>query len=297
MRLTPKAEALRPRLKDALAGVLDVLAPPEVPLVALRQTVRLLMADSRAGLLLEPMLTALSRSAPGLDLVVQPWHGAAAALEALTRGTMDLAASVFGAVGGDIRREELLHESYVVAMRRERPAAAGFGRDRWLAFPHVLVSGRGEVRGALDEALARHGRMRTCAMWPQPCGRSPPVRTWSDDPPGRGDHDTSCALSALPFITGTLRLRCECRIGRTSWRRAAGTRSYRRYAWCFCSGRGVQEGRYGGNEAGRQRRVGPVVERDVAGSVGRGVTQHVVHVGQQVELRARKRAGEAVRVV
>ena len=52
MRLTPKAEALRPRLKDALAGVVDVLAPPEVPLADLRQTVRLLMADNLAALLL-----------------------------------------------------------------------------------------------------------------------------------------------------------------------------------------------------------------------------------------------------
>jgi DNA-binding transcriptional LysR family regulator len=164
MRLTPKAEALRPRLKDALAGLVDVLAPPEVPLADIRQTVRLLMADSLAALLLGPLVAALSRSAPGLDLVVQPWQGAPAALEALTRGTLDLAASVFPAAGPDIRREALLREDYVVAMRHDHPAVAGFDLDRWLSWPHLLVSGRGEVRGALDETLARHGRVRRVGL-------------------------------------------------------------------------------------------------------------------------------------
>jgi DNA-binding transcriptional LysR family regulator len=140
-----------------------VLAPLEV-LTDLHQTVRLLMADNLAALLLGPLVAALSRTAPGLDLVVQPWHGARAALEALTRGTLDLAASVFGSVGADIRREELLRESYVVAMRHDHPAVAGFDLDRWLSYPHVLVSGRGEMRGALDEALARHGRTRRVGL-------------------------------------------------------------------------------------------------------------------------------------
>ncbi|MBB5695833.1 LysR family transcriptional regulator [Muricoccus pecuniae] len=180
MRLTPKAEALRPRLKDALAGIVDVLAPPEVPLADLRQTVRLLMADNLAALLLGPLVAALSRTAPGLDLVVQPWHGAPAAMEALTRGTLDLAASVFPSVGPDIRREELLREGYVVTMRRDHPAVAGFDLDRWLSYPHVLVSGRGEVRGALDEALARHGRTRRVGLVVPSFLLVPPVLRGSD---------------------------------------------------------------------------------------------------------------------
>ena len=164
MRLTPKAEALRPRLKDALAGIVDVLAPPAVPLADLRQTVRLLMADNLAALLLGPLLGALARRAPGIDLVIQPWQGAAAAQEALARGTLDLAASVFGQVEADIRREELIREDYVVALRRGHPAIEGFDLDRWLAWPHILVSGRGERRGALDEALSRLGRARRVGL-------------------------------------------------------------------------------------------------------------------------------------
>lgn len=164
MRLTPKAEALRPLLKDALAGVEAVLAPPEVPLAALRQTLRLLMADNLAALLLGPLMAALSRTAPGLDLVIQPWQGAAAAEEALARGTLDLAASLFPQVAADIRREEVLREDYVVALRHGHPAIERFDLEAWLAWPHILVSGRGERRGALDEALARLGRTRRVGL-------------------------------------------------------------------------------------------------------------------------------------
>ena len=48
----------------------------------------------------------------------------------------------------------------MVMMRKDHPAAERFDLDRWLAYPHVLVSGRGKTRGALDEALATRGRSR-----------------------------------------------------------------------------------------------------------------------------------------
>lgn len=160
MRRTPLADALRPRLREALGGLRAVLDLPEVPLAELRQTVRLLMADSLAALLLGPLVSALARSAPGLDVVVQPWQGGAAALDGLARGTLDLAVSLIPPAGPDLRRKELLREEYVVAMRRGHPALDGFDLERWLAYPHVLVSTRGDMRGALDEALARHGRTR-----------------------------------------------------------------------------------------------------------------------------------------
>ncbi|WP_332695803.1 LysR substrate-binding domain-containing protein, partial [Bosea sp. (in: a-proteobacteria)] len=44
------------------------------------------------------------------------------------------------------------------------PAAGEFDLERWLAYPHVLVSGRGETHGALDEALSLLGRRRHVGM-------------------------------------------------------------------------------------------------------------------------------------
>lgn len=160
MRPTPKAEALRGPLQALLAEVAALLDPPAIDLVDLRQTVRIVMADHPATAVVGPLHARLAATAPGIDVVVQPWHGAAAALESLAKGASDLAVSVFPAVDAAFRRVLLLEERYVVLMRRGHPAAAAFDLNRWLAFPHILVSGRGEVRGALDEALAGLGRAR-----------------------------------------------------------------------------------------------------------------------------------------
>lgn len=164
MRLTPRAEALRGPLKDLLAGVVAVLDPPPVPLAALRQTIRLVMADYPAIAVIAPLQRLLAATAPGIDLVIQPWHGAAAALDAMARGGTDLAVSVFPELAPGFRREELLRETYRVLLRRDHPAAAGFDLERWLAWPHILVSGRGETRGDLDEALVRLGRSRRVGL-------------------------------------------------------------------------------------------------------------------------------------
>ncbi|RZS83122.1 DNA-binding transcriptional LysR family regulator [Phyllobacterium myrsinacearum] len=160
MRLTPKAEMLRVPIKNLLAEITLVLDPPLADLAAIRQTVRIAMADLAGMVVVSPLHQTLAASAPGIDLVIQPWHGAADALDGLAKGTIDLAVSVFPKADVSFRRQELLQQHYVVLMRRGHPAAKDFTLDRWLEFPHVLVSGRGDGRGALDEALEKHGRSR-----------------------------------------------------------------------------------------------------------------------------------------
>lgn len=160
MRLTPKAEALRVPLKDLLAGVERVIDPPRIKLSDVKQTVRILTSDHPATVIVNELHRVLTETAPGIDIVIEPWHGAPAALDSLAKGAVDLAISVFAEIGAEFRRELLLQESYVVIMRKDHPAAAGFDLDSWIAFPHVLVSGRGEMRSPLDDTLAEHGRTR-----------------------------------------------------------------------------------------------------------------------------------------
>lgn len=164
MRLTPKAEMLRGPLKDLLTDVVAVLDPPPIDLATIRQTVRILMSDFPAAVVAGDMHVRLSRTAPGIDIVIEPWVGAGEALEALRKGSVDLAVSVFPELDDTFRRETLLRETYRVVMRRDHPAAARFDLDAWLSYPHVLVSGRGQTRGALDDALAAHGRSRRIGM-------------------------------------------------------------------------------------------------------------------------------------
>ena len=180
MRLTPRAEALKAPLRDLLASVSHLIGAEPPPLAEIRQTVRITMADA-PGVTVAPRLYAeVSRSAPGLDLTMLPWRGLPPALDGMTKGEIDLAVSVLPAPGASFRRRELFREDYVVVMRRDHPAAANFDLDRWLDYPHVLVSWTGEAAGDLDEALARMGRARRVGIVVPSFLMVPPLLETSD---------------------------------------------------------------------------------------------------------------------
>lgn len=180
MRLTPKAEALKAPLRDLLASVSHLIGAEPPPLAEIRQTVRIAMADA-PGVMVAPRLYAqVGRSAPGLDLTLLPWRGLPVALDGMTKGEIDLAVSVLPPPGASFRRRELFREDYVVVMRRDHPAAANFDLDRWLAYPHVLVSWTGEAAGDLDETLARLGRARRVGIVVPSFLMVPPLLETSD---------------------------------------------------------------------------------------------------------------------
>lgn len=160
MRLTVRADALRGPLKSVLGELKDLIDPPETPLHSLHQTVRLTMADDPTFLIAGPLLAALQSTAPGVTPIFQPWNGGTAAARDLLSGETDVAVSVFGHQIEGIEQITLFDETYVVAMRRDHPAAQAFDLDAWLAFPHVLMSGTGEARSPLDAQLAALGRSR-----------------------------------------------------------------------------------------------------------------------------------------
>lgn len=136
MRLTARAENLREPLAAALAAVTHVMAPEPPDLAHLRRTVRLVMADQPGIALLQALLPALREEAPGVDVVLLPWRGATDAVHRLETGEADLAVSLFPALPPTFRRVVAAAQHYVVAMREDHPAATGFDRDAWLAWPH-----------------------------------------------------------------------------------------------------------------------------------------------------------------
>ena len=161
MSRTPKAEALRAPLKSLLSGVVDLIDPSDVPLAEIRQTLRLaIMADYPALFIVAPLQKELQRTAPGIDLVIQPWHGTNVARAALLDGTCDLAFSVFPPSDDDLHRQEVLVEHYLIAMRAGHPAAEAFSLEAWLAYPHILVSGRKDTWTPLDSELVARGLSR-----------------------------------------------------------------------------------------------------------------------------------------
>lgn len=180
MRLTPRAEALREPIRALLAQAEAVLGAAPTPLSEIRQVVRVVMSDYPASVVAAPLCGALAASAPGVDIVILPWRAAAAAVDLLGRGGTDLAVSVFPSLDPTFRSEVLLHETYRVVMRSDHPAAPDFDLDRWLAYPHVLVSGQGDTRSPLDDALARLGRARRVGVVVSSFAMAPPILAGSD---------------------------------------------------------------------------------------------------------------------
>lgn len=160
MRRTTKAEALRAPLKTLLADAERLIDPPETPLTDLRRRIRLVLADLPPEAFLTPLLRAMRHGAPGLDLIVAPWRGADRAREALEKGEADLALSVFPERMEAIETRTLFDERYLAAMRADHPAATDFTLERWLAYPHLVVSGSGEPRSPVDTILAERGLSR-----------------------------------------------------------------------------------------------------------------------------------------
>ncbi|MFZ3582488.1 LysR family transcriptional regulator [Loktanella sp. DJP18] len=220
MRLTPRAEALRAPLKSLLAGIGDLVDPAEPSLADLHQTLRISMADYPAVLVTGPLQRALQVSAPGIDLIIQPWHGAEAAASALIAGTTDIAVSVLSGAHEEINQQELLVEHYVIAVRVGHPSIENFDLDRWLAFPHILVSGKGEARSPLDTELARTGHSRRIGMVLPNFVLVPPLLHGSDmiamlpsrivaDLPGLVSLPVPIAVAGFPLHLGWHRRRTK----------------------------------------------------------------------------------------
>lgn len=180
MRATPRAEALRAPLREALAAVAGVLGAAEPDLATLRRPVRLLLADAPALEVATALVARLAATAPGVTPVLLPWRGAQDALARLAAGEAELVASVLPPLGPEFRSRPLFEEEYCVAMRLHHPAVEGFGLESWLAHPHLVVSGRGEGWTPLDAQLAALGRSRRVGAVVPSFLMAPPLLLRSD---------------------------------------------------------------------------------------------------------------------
>ena len=135
-----------------------------MPLDRIERVVRITTADDPAAMLASPLIEEISRSAPGITIVFKPWQGQEAVTREILDGATDIAIAVLDREIENVEIRKLLDVDYVVAMRRGHPAAAGFTLDAWLAWPHVVVSGRGDLRTPLDAQLAISGRRRRVGL-------------------------------------------------------------------------------------------------------------------------------------
>lgn len=160
---TPRAEALRQPLRDALLGLNAVVAePPSFDPTTARRTFTLATTDYGAAIAVSPILGQLSRQAPGVDLVVNPQDDR---WEALSTGALDAAIFPRRRSAPGVVWTNLFAEEFVCLVRRNHPSVRGvLSLKQFSELPHLFVSPTGAARGVVDQALARRGLSRRIAL-------------------------------------------------------------------------------------------------------------------------------------
>jgi len=168
MQPTAKALSLARPISDALGQIRGVLQPGSGfdPATA-RRRLSIAVTDYGDLVVVPPLVAALRREAPGIDLVVRPIIDTALSVTSLERGDVDALIGGHLPASGRITRITLFEENFVCIRDAKRARrAARLTRDDYARLPHVLFSSAGGdgLPGAIDTMLTRHGRKRRIAI-------------------------------------------------------------------------------------------------------------------------------------
>jgi DNA-binding transcriptional LysR family regulator len=163
MELTPRAQALRAPLAQALDQVRGLFVPEEFDAARSERQFRLMMPDLAVELLMPPLMAKVTRAAPNVRIDVVPWRGPAIFHAEFAR-TIDLVISIGNAFRG-FHRQLLYTDSDALAVRRGHPLGARLKRrETFLAARHVAVVIRGQPEDLIDTWLRTKGIERHVAM-------------------------------------------------------------------------------------------------------------------------------------
>ena len=163
MELTPRAQALRAPLAQALDQVRGLFVPDEFDAARSDRHFRLMMPDLAVELLMPPLMEKITQAAPNVTIDVVPWRGPAIFSAEFAR-TIDLVISIGDAFKG-FHRQRLYTDSDALAVRRGHPAAAKLKkREAFLAARHVAVVIRGQNEDLIDSWLRAKGVERRIAL-------------------------------------------------------------------------------------------------------------------------------------
>jgi DNA-binding transcriptional LysR family regulator len=166
MTPTPKAIALADGVRSSLDGLRAILDRAEPFAAETAQNRFDIAVNNHAALVLAaPLAAAAAAEAPGVLLEFKP-SGTLNLADQLDRGELDLAIGGLSAPGDRFSDLRLMHDDFVVLMRRGHPAAMDgeLTLATLASLPHLAVTSTGEGTGFVDEALARHGLSRRIAL-------------------------------------------------------------------------------------------------------------------------------------
>jgi DNA-binding transcriptional LysR family regulator len=164
MELTPRAQALRAPLKEALDHVRGLFAGESFDPNQSERHFRLLFPDLVVQLMLPQIAEKVAKQAPGVSLEVMPWRGPDGMTAEFTR-SLDLIASFLGDAFKGFHRVTIYKDSDAVAVRRGHPLAAKLKRrEVYFAARHVAVVGRGQREDIIDYWLRGKNLERRVAV-------------------------------------------------------------------------------------------------------------------------------------
>src|SRR6201746_748237 len=163
MELTPRAQALRGPLAQALDQVRGLFISDDFDAARSERHFRLMMPDLAVELLVPPLMQKIKRLAPNVRLDIVPWRGPAIFTAEFAR-TIDLVISIGDAFKG-FHRQLLYTDHDALAVRRGHPAGAKLKqRDAFLNARHVAVVIRGQNADLIDTWLLSKGVRRRIAL-------------------------------------------------------------------------------------------------------------------------------------
>jgi DNA-binding transcriptional LysR family regulator len=161
--LTPRADAIRQPLREAIALVEGCLAEAaEFDPASATGVFRLSLPDRLSLAVVAPLLARLQRLAPNMSLEVLT-ADRKQALDLLDEDRTDLALGWLDEKPSHLNAETIQEESLFCVFRRGHPI---LGRGRKfdmaavLSFPHLVVSATGQRTAIFDDLLLRHGLRR-----------------------------------------------------------------------------------------------------------------------------------------
>jgi DNA-binding transcriptional LysR family regulator len=163
MELTPRAQALRGPLAQALDQVRGLFIPDDFDALRSERQFRLMMPDLAVELLMPPLMEKITKAAPNVRIDVVPWRGPAIFTAEFAR-TIDLVISIGDAFSG-FHRQLLYTDSDALAVRRGHPTGSRLKkRDGFLNARHVAVVIRGQSADLIDIWLRSKGIERRIAL-------------------------------------------------------------------------------------------------------------------------------------
>lgn len=162
MVLTPHAEELRERTRNALGDARAALRPAmaELDLATLQRTFTIRANDGFVEAFAALLIADAAGRAPQVHLRFVPKPGKTPTH--LREGLADLEIGVASGMGPEVRLQALFCDRFIGVVRQGHPLEAD-GKvtpERYVSFGHVVASRHGHAEGPVDAALAASGLER-----------------------------------------------------------------------------------------------------------------------------------------